>query len=216
LESGGSASTNEQADGLEALNDLLDLWSTQGWIVPYRTRDADMAVGSAAHSYSIGSGGDFNTTRPTQIDSLSITSDGVLRPIREGSQVEYNSNVVDATSLPSFFYYEPTFATGTLYFPTKLSTSMTVTIDSLKPFTSFSLIGTDINFPPGYVSALKASLAVSFAPEFEREAPASVIYAAEKGVEYIRSQSNIHRKKIAVTDRALRPRRAHYNVIADR
>lgn len=217
LESGESASTNEQADGLEALNDLLDAWSSSGWIVPYRTRDEDLAVATSSNSYSIGSGGDFNVARPSRIFSVTVTSGGSDYVLKERGVKDYNLNKTSSQDIPEFFYYEPTYATGTLYFPSKLGTSMTVTIDSLKPFTAFSLISTDISFPDGYVPALKYNLAVDFAAEFGVEVPQSVAFRAEQYLDFIRTQSRIHRKQTVEIDPAIRTTsRRRFDVVTNR
>lgn len=217
LASGASASSDEQADGLEALNDLISLLSAQGWILPYRTRDDALAVASSANSYSIGSGGDFNTARPIRIDAITINqSSSTPWPLVEGSLEQYNGAKVAQQGLPDFFYYEPVYPLGLIYFPYKLSTDYTVTIDSLKPLGSFSLISSSIDLPPGYEAAYKALLAVHLASEMGRRIPESVGVMAGQAEDFLRTQSNLHRKKFASVDTALLKRGRGFNPIIDR
>lgn len=93
---------------------------------------------------------------------------------------------------------------------------MTLTFDSLKPLTKFALISTDIDLPEGYDEAIKTNLAVNMAPALGREAPASVMVRAQNGLDFIRAQSNLHRKHTASIDPALRANRGRYNVVNDR
>ena len=213
LESGETPSSDEQADGLEALNDVLDSLSASGLFVPYITRDANIAVPSAANSYSVGSGGDFNIDRPQRILAVSVTSGGSTYPVAERNVSTYNRTFVTTQNVPDFFWYNPTFATGTLYFSSKLGTGMTVTIDSLKPFTAFSLISTDISFPPGYVPALKALLALQFASEFGVEVAPSVQFRANQGLDFLRTQANMHRKQFSTVDPAINGRRNSFDIV---
>ena len=217
IESGEIPSLDEQADGFEALNSLLSAWSARTWIIPYRTRDAAMAVPSSANSYSIGSGGDFNTARPIRIDAVTINSGNATYPLTEKTLDHYNANVDSSEQIPDFFYYEPVFPLGLLYFPTKLGTSMTVTIDSLKPFTSFALISTSIDFPPGYEDAIVYNLAKRFAPEFGKSVSIEVHEAASDGVDFVRTQANLHRKNVSKIDSAIRGSRSRgFDVISGR
>lgn len=217
LSSGASGTADELADGLEALNELLDMCSAKSYLVPYRTRDDAMAVASAANSYSIGSGGDFNTARPIRIDAVTINNGSVPWVIKEGSLEEYNASKVAQQGLPDFFYYEPNYPTGTIYFPYQLSTSYTVTIDSLKPFTSFATTATSIDLPPGYEGAFKALLAPILALEYERAQMTPVLeLKAQQAEDFLETQSNYHRKYTTTIDNALNVGGYRYNGIIDR
>jgi len=210
-------STTEQADGLEALNAMLSVWSARTWTVLYRTRDANLPVPSSANSYSIGTGGDFDTARPIRIDSVAIVSGNIPYPLKERSLEDYNANVVSGQAIPEFFYYEPVFPLGLLYFPTKLGTSMTVTIDSIKPLESFTDINDDISLPPGYEEAVVFNLAKRLNPEYGSKMTLDAMQIASEGEDFLLLQSNLHRKKLSRIDPAIMGgNQGRFNVIAGR
>ena len=63
----------EANDALESLNEMLDLWAANKSYV-YATQENDHVWTASAQSQTIGSGGDFNTTRPVKImDSTYFT-----------------------------------------------------------------------------------------------------------------------------------------------
>ena len=57
---------DEATDGLELLNQLIASWKGEGLLLPYRTTE-QLTYSTSKISYTIGSGGDFNTVRPVQI-----------------------------------------------------------------------------------------------------------------------------------------------------
>ena len=69
LEGGGTPTADEQTDGIAALNSMLDAWSIQGLNV-YQVQDEAFTWASGQVSQTIGSGGDFSTARPAQIEGF--------------------------------------------------------------------------------------------------------------------------------------------------
>jgi len=222
LESGEDSSTNEQSDGLEALNDLIDSLSNQSLMLLYRVRDSALSVSSAANSYTIGSGYTFNTAYPVRIDSLAITSGSINYPVPEKTVIQERAWQVSTQAIPEFFYYQPVFGSGAapygiIYFPTQLSTSYTVTIDSLKPVTQYSTISEALYLAPGHKEFLVSHLAIRLAPEFKKSVPPAIAEMAKESRESIERASLQYRKRFLRMDPALaRTSIQRWNVINDR
>ena len=59
-------------DVLDTLNMMMDEWATRRWLV-YHLVDVSVAV-TGAQSYTVGAGGDINTTRPDQVQAAFVSS----------------------------------------------------------------------------------------------------------------------------------------------
>ena len=64
---GQAPRAEDNNDVLTTLNMMLDEWATKRWLV-YHLVDVSVPV-TGAISYTIGAGGDFNTTRPDQVQA---------------------------------------------------------------------------------------------------------------------------------------------------
>lgn len=64
-------SADEAQDGLEMLNDLLSSFSNDSMVI-YARYSEDFTLSGGTGSYTIGTGGAFNTARPVKIISAFI------------------------------------------------------------------------------------------------------------------------------------------------
>ena len=78
---------DEAADALATLNDVLENWDTQPLALWSTTNFTGALVGGQA-SYTIGPGGDLNTTRPSQINGAFVQFNGVDFPVQPIGQLE--------------------------------------------------------------------------------------------------------------------------------
>lgn len=106
LQEGDEPNSEQYASGMNRLNDLIRFWQTQGlklWL--QLDLAVPLAVGQA--TYTIGSSGDVNMTRPMRVldDGYYIDSSSNKRPINLISRNEYTrlSNVVQQGSVTSYF-----------------------------------------------------------------------------------------------------------------
>ena len=187
---GETPDDDEAADGLTALNAMLDSWSTERLFV-YAVRDETFTWASAAASRTIGAAGDFVTTRPVQVDGSSyFTSNGIDYGIKLLNSDAYSA-IPDKSvqnSFPRFLYVDYTSsALVTLYAFEVPSASLTFHLRSWRILQSFSALTTALALPPGNQRAIEYSLAEEFAPEYGVEVPASVSRIAAK------ARSNIKR-----------------------
>ena len=166
LTKGESPSGDEASDALSALNDMLASWSNDSLLIYGRLSESFPLVGGQT-SYTIGSGGNFNTTRPLQILSAFT---------RIGS-TDYNMSLINGvtydqiiqkdigSSIPDVMFYDGNAPLGTIkIYP--VPTTGTLHIRSEKQLTEFATLDTDIEFPAGWDRALIFNLAMEIAGEY--------------------------------------------------
>ena len=167
IATGETPTAAELADGLEAMRFMLRNWSSQNIRIPFTTTESVALTG--ATSYSWGSGGTIATARPVQIRGA-YTSDNIVDIIDEA---KYRHLVVGNSGGPvQWLWYQPQYPLGYIY-PWPLDSS-TLHIDSLKELTDPTAITSSVAFPTGYDDAIKWNLAVRLAPEYGKDAGATV------------------------------------------
>jgi hypothetical protein len=169
LGAGAEPSAEEKADALQALNWLLDSWNTEGFNVYATTRNSYTLTANTS-SYTIGSGGTFNTTRPIRLQKASIipngyTSEYPLQILTTQQWQEQHDKSV-ATGTPNRLYYRPDAGIGTIYLLAIPDAAHTLMLYEESHLAQVSDGGSYLSLAPGYARALKYALAVEIAPEF--------------------------------------------------
>lgn len=197
LGKGQSLDSDEANDALRALNQMLASWSAEGSLVFAETRET-FNLGSTI-SYTIGSGGDFDTTRPVFIKSAYTTRSGIDYPI---NQIDVNAyDRIPIKDLagggePEYLYYDAAYPLATIYLYPR-PTGGTITLTSVKQLTQFTSLNTIFNFPPEYEEALVYNLAIRLAPEYEREPARQVVKIARASKKTIEGQNERNNKPLA-------------------
>lgn len=179
IATGETPSAEEVTDGLLVLNDMLENWSTETLSVWGSSNQTFSLIANQA-TYSIGPAGNWNTTRPQDIDGAYCTFGGVDFPIEVISQQQYNDISIKSMKQPitERLLYVNEFPLGVVTVwpvPTQ-NTLITLTMSRVL---AFPVAVTDVlTGPPGFLKALRYCLAVEFAPEFGIEASATVIQVA--------------------------------------
>lgn len=161
-----SPSGDEASDGLESLNAMISSWSNDSLLIYTRLSESFPLVSGQA-SYTIGSGGDFDTVRPTQI----------LTAFTRISNIDYNIGIISdvefdgitqkniGSTIPEVMYYNGNAPLGTItIYPVPVTG--TLHIRSEKPLTEFTSLDTELEFPPGWERALIYNLAVEVSGEY--------------------------------------------------
>lgn len=154
-------------DGLQMLNDMLDSMSLDRTSIFTITQESFSLVSGTA-SYTIGSGGVFNTSRPVQIDNLTITSGSIDYPIEPLNSQDY-ADIADKSSpsgIPQFYYYDDGFPLGTLYLWGVPGSALTLNIGKWAQLTQFANLTTQYTFPPGYYRMLHYNLSKEICPQY--------------------------------------------------
>lgn len=170
----------EYEDALESVNMMLALWATKGLVV-YHVVTEQLALVAGQESYTIGTGGNFNTTRPNRlIGGFIRDSNNTDSPIEIVSRDRYNSlSNKETEGIPRYLYYYPAYPLGTIYVYFSPLENYTLSLDSLKPLTALTL-DTTLALPPEYEEAIKWNLAVRLAPDYKTTPRADVVALAEE------------------------------------
>lgn len=182
LASGETATAAEASDGLSALNRMISSWSTEG-LMTYSVVREEFTLTVNDGIYTMGASGDFNTTRPTRIESASI-EDQSASPTTESPLRLINSSewagiaTKDLSSTPQYLYTDFTNPLVTLNLWPRPDTADKLVVYSVKVLTAVSTLDTSITMPPGYDDAIVYNLAVRLAPEYGRQTPAEIAMLA--------------------------------------
>ena len=119
-------------------------------------------------AYSVGSGADFDGSRPITLHSAFVTRGGIDYPLAVLTQAQWNDILQKSTQseIPEGIYYDPTFPAGTMRFWPVPIEALTVTLAIDMQLAAIADINDDLAFPPGYERALLYALAVDLAPEY--------------------------------------------------
>ncbi len=182
-----AAETPSNADLTQALtflNDLLSEWSQRTAFIPVISRERFALVanqGGPDDPYTIGSGGDFDTERPSNQDSivsanliLTSSSPEVRVPLGIYTDQGYDANQLPTMSntQPTALYYNPTYedGLGSVYlWPVPTINTNDLELFLQKSVAQFADLTTSYDLPDGLPRALKFNLAEALGPVFGRE-----------------------------------------------
>lgn len=172
LGSGEIATSDEANDSFLILNDMLDSWSVSKLFV-YQLLEENFPLVIGQAVYLMGPGGDFNTTRPTAIQSAYVRLNGIDYDLEPIDNDAYSAIALKTTipSIPQFLYYDPKFPAGEINLWPNPSQAMSIFIQTPRQLTQFPDLVTDISFPPGYAEALRYALIVRLSSEFNVPLP---------------------------------------------
>lgn len=165
ISSSETPASDETMDALEALNLLLSSWGASRFLSKNTQTITHTLTGAA--SYTIGSGGDINTTNPTEIYTAKYTLGGLDYNLSVMDFVDYEAiGLKNIGAIPEFIVLKRDYPLSTIYlYPTAASGALT--INAVTPKTD---LDTDTNlsntYPPEWIRALKYNLAVEIAPEY--------------------------------------------------
>lgn len=177
---GETPSADEMADALTALNVMLKGWSTKRLLINATTlENFPLITGTTA--YTIGTGGTFNTARPTKILSAFVRSSGIDYPVEVYAERRRYDEHPDktATGMPCELLYVPSYALGYVYPYPVPDQAYTIFLELLKPLSELSGYVSEISLPAEYLRALKYNLAIELAPEYGAT-PSMDVYGVAK------------------------------------
>ena len=208
IATGETPTSDELADGLEALQMMLDHWSSKNIMIPYITNEAITTTG--AESYTWGTGGTIATARPESIIGAYVSDDRVLKVV---DQAKYRQlRISGSGGETEWVWYSPEFPLGKLYiWPTG---SETIYIDSLKALSEPALITTSVEFPSGYDEAIKYNLAVRMAPEYGKAVSNEIMSLAASGLQSLENRAFSAQMATVDLD-VIRIAHGRYNIEAD-
>lgn len=170
IDANETPSSEQAAQGLAKLNDMLDSWSIEN-IMCYVQQQENFSLVVGTGEYTIGSGGTFNTTRPKSINQAWVNdTNGISYDLAVwGSQRWGQIRNKTLEGWPSVLYYYPDYPLGKIKIAQEPNQAFTLYIISDKPLAQFAALATSVSFPPGYKRALVSNLAVDRAPSFGKK-----------------------------------------------
>ena len=196
-----SVSADDITDGLASLNELIGSWSNESLLVFKRERDVFNLTANKA-VYTIGSGADFNTERPTFITSafvrLSSGVDDTNLSIISGHDFDTTIGNKSSIGTPEFLTYNNAFPLGEIRLWRVPSTSYELHLLSEKPLEKFAL-DENVELPVGWERALRFNLALELASEYGQDVLPAVARIADE------SKGNIKRAVNRVRTLDFRP-----------
>lgn len=175
----GRAMTSEEAaDGLAALNSMLNAWSADDLRVPFFTTET-LTLTAGLNPHTIGTGGDLNTAQPTDVKAATIVSGQTSFDLDLMAYDQYAA-IPDKTTAgyPSRYYFERQESLGRLYFDYVPQEAFSLRLVSLKALATFAALTTDDSFPNEYEEPVIYNLAIRLAPEYGKEPAQSVVAVA--------------------------------------
>lgn len=158
-------SSDEADDGISVINQMLSSWSNFAGNTYARVLESFTLTGNDGE-YSIGSGGNFNTTRPNKIIAAYIRSSNIDYPVEIVTDEDFaRIGLKTQTGRPEYLNFDNGFSTATIKLWPVPSQAYTLFILSEKPLSSLTLAGT-ISLPPGWEQAIIYNAAVLLGPEY--------------------------------------------------
>ena len=164
ISSSETPAADESTDALEALNMMLGSWGASRFLSASTGKVTKTMTGAA--SYTIGTGGDIDTTRPTALYVVTYTYGGIDYNVKVIDYADYQKIGLKTVSgtIPDFVALKPDNPLSTIYlYP--IPTTGTLTLDNIRPATDLTLVD-ELPYPPEWIRALKFNLAVEIAPEY--------------------------------------------------
>ena len=185
-----SASATELANGLIALNSMVESWQLDRLMI-YAYEDVSKVLTAGDGSYSIGPAGEMVASRPVKIMAARILDGGIDLPLNVVNKDSFDGIPLKTTpGEPDTLYYQPSYPSGNiLLYPTPGS-AVTLKLSVYTQLQSFATLGTVVSLPPGYERAMSFNLAIDFAPEFQKSVSNEVAKIAGDSKSAIKRANN--------------------------
>jgi hypothetical protein len=180
---GGSLTSAEETFYLNKLNAMLESWSIDRALV-YAILQESFSLTAGTASYTIGSGGTFNTTRPVRIvNAFTRDTSNYDNEIAIIPQDRYAAVKVKTTGngYPEYLYYDGADVAGlaTIYIYPAPIAGLTLYINSYQQMQSFANVSTALVMPVGYQRAIESNFSLEILPGFAAASPELVKIAKE-------------------------------------
>lgn len=178
---------DELVDGLSALNAMLGSWSNDELLIPSEQREEFDLVGGQA-SYTFGTSGDFNSSRPLSIERAGILIGDVETPVEILNQDNWaliTSKTTQGT--PSKIYLTGSYPQETVKVWPVPDVTAKLVIYSKKPLGSFANSSVTITLPEGYEEAVVYNLARRLQDEYGKQMSPNAMQIADNGLAAIRA-----------------------------
>ena len=170
LAEGEVPSADTAQDALNAMNQMIDSWSTERLAV-FATQEQVFIWPTSAASRTLGPTGDFVGERPIKVDDSTYFKDstsGLSFGIKLINQQQYNAIALKTvtSTYPQVMWVNETYPNIEMTIYPMPFKALEWHIVSVQPLSSAATLATDLSFPPGYLRAFRYNLACELAPKF--------------------------------------------------
>ena len=215
---GQSASAEDANNAFRRLNWMLAQWTRKRWLV-YALEDVSCAT-TGAQFYTIGTGGDFNMTRPDRLETGCFFRQGsgasaVDYPLQLlNSREDYNQIVMKAMGTwPSSVFYDNAYPIGKIYPWPVPASGFTLHLNVKTPLAQLTGLTQTIAFPPEYEGALFYNLIVRLRAAYQMP-PDQVMVALARDALNVLREANTQVATLNMPNAVIN-RRWAYNVYSD-
>lgn len=180
LSSGANPTADEANDALMILNQMMDEWSLER-LMTYSIQRQEFTLVASQRDYTLGSGGDFDVVRPSELENITLVSysnavqplEIPLEQITEARWQDLQLKTLTGT-MPIAVYQDKGFPFRTIsFYPTPTVSYLKTAIYWWKALGLFPDLNSKFSFPPGYFKALRYNLAVDLWAEWS-DSPAPI------------------------------------------
>jgi hypothetical protein len=189
---GDTLTTNEQTDYLYVLNSMLDSWRIDKLLV-FRIIESTFTLTTAARTYTIGTGGNFNIERPDRLEDTSFilfnNAEYFIQLVDEATFTAQQTT--GQTQMPRMLYYDRAFPLGNIYFDYIPDRAYDFHLKSWSALQQFATINDSMTLPAGYQRALESNFAMEVAPGYLSASPELVKIAKESKAKIMAANTRI-------------------------
>lgn len=175
-QSGETLPAADAIDGLRRLNGMCDALNLQpGWLLNEQREVFDLVAGQGTpdNPYTMGPGGDFDTTRPVWVKGFGLLLNNASPPV-EIPLTSFTDDAYEALAIkslgstqPTGVYFNSTQPLASIYlYPIPTSALNDLVIYSLAAVPGFANLTTQYTLAPGYREALHYNLAKRLAAPY--------------------------------------------------
>lgn len=173
-------SNDEAVAGLSRLNRLVRNWSNTGNLAFERVTES-FPLSNQVISYTIGSGGDFDTARPQKIVQAHVQQGSVDYALNIVSDKVYQSVIYKTIGgLPEMLNFTNEFPLATINIYPSPGSLYTLVLTSEKPLTEYATLSTSVSLPPGWEDALVSNLSLKLSPIYGQPVTPEMVAAAKE------------------------------------
>ena len=183
IASGETLTSNEYADSLSILQNMLRSWSAEQININVSVSETfELTAGTALYTWGITTG-DISTARPHKLILASILNGETTSSLNIISESEYeNITTKTVSGTPTSVFVQYTYPLVNIYlYPVPVS-AVTLNLSSIKPFdetASFTAITDTLALPVYYLEPIICNLAVRMASDYGISSSPELIMVAK-------------------------------------
>lgn len=163
------------ASALRRLNGVIKEFSVYRGLAPYQVTETFNVTGGDG-SYTFATSGDWDSARPTRVESAYYTLNGVDYGLSVHLGLERYNEIYPKTAqgTPEELYFDPQITPVVKLWPVPAS-SGTVTVTSWKPLSEFASTAATITLPGYWDELLMLGTAIALAPQYGKSPDAITV-----------------------------------------